>query len=572
MADRLPQRPMRKLGRLMAGCALALATSATAGDVSGTVTGPDGRPMPGVEVVFDSLLKGARTDRDGHFTIPEVAPGEHELRFAAMMLAPQQLKVTIPDTGDVVIPDVALQPHLELGKAAARYAAPVPTHLSQKRAYLASLKPGKDGSTPNIVVILFDDLGFGDLSSFGNRLIKTPRIDGWGSEGMRLTSFYSASPVCTPSRAGLLTGRYPTRSHSANHVYFPTGHFMETIRAAAGFANALPRDEIMIPEMLRRAGYATGAFGKWHLGDTAGHRPNDFGFDRYYGVLYSNDMQPLDMWSDEQVAISAKDNVQERLTERIADAAIDFIRGHQDRPFFAYIPFTAPHLPHVAPEGRRGTSDGGTYGDVIEDLDMHVGRIRDTLAELALDDNTLVIITSDNGGDWGGSAGDLRGRKGQTFDGGQRVPAYVIWPGNIAAGSQSDAMSMNIDLLPTFAEITGLPLPDDRTIDGRSMVPMLRGGDSSPHDYLYYVTNMSGEYRAVRDARFKFRDAIAMRSPFTPTGSIEFYGQIPSLYDMANDSEAHDVSARHPEDRERLEERLNAWREETASNPRGWRE
>ena len=557
---------------LVAGCALFPGFAAMAGTVSGTVTGPGGIPIPGATVIIENIFKGGRTDASGQFSIPDVPPGEHSVSIGSMMLTDQHVTVSVPASGAATELAIQLEPNHEMQRAAAAYTPPVPAHLAQKRDYLAGLAPAGDAERPNIVVILFDDLGFGDLTSYGNRLIDTPQIDQWGDAGMRLESFYSASPVCTPSRAGLLTGRYPTRSHAANHVFFPQQHFMAMIRAASGFANALPRDEIMIPEMLQRAGYATGAFGKWHLGDAPGHRPNDFGFDRYYGVLYSNDMQPLDMWSDTEIAIPAGDNRQEDLTRHIADAAIDFIRAHKDRRFFAYIPFTAPHLPIVPADDYRGISDGGTYGDVIEDLDRNVGRIRDALAQLDLDDNTLVIITSDNGANWGGSAGALRGRKSETFDGGQRVPAFAIWPGHIAPGSSSDAMAMNIDLLPTFAALAGLELPTDRLIDGRDMAPILWGDGNSPHDFLYYVTSLSGEYQAVRDARFKFRDVIAQKSPLNPVGAVEFYDAIPSLYDLSQDNEAHDVTARHPKERERLEGQLEKWRAEIAANPRGWRD
>lgn len=555
---------------LLASCSLALGASATAGDISGVVIGPDGRPASGVNVVIDDLLKGAQTDRDGTYQIEDVVPGEHEIRFSSWTLATTDLQVTVPEQGDLDEANVTMGANLALQRAAQAYVAPEPAHLAQKHAFLSSLTAAPDRQQPNIVVILFDDLGFGDLSSFGNQLIDTPHIDGWGREGMTLTSFYSASPVCTPSRAGLLTGRYPTRSHAANHVFFPVEHFMATIRAAYGYANALPRDEILIPEMLGRFGYVTGAFGKWHLGDPLGHRPNDFGFDRYYGVLHSNDMLPLDMWSDREVAIETAENGQADLTRRFTDEAIAFIRDNRDGPFFAYIPYTAPHLPHVPPEERRGTSEGGTYGDVIEDLDANVGRIRTTLEELGIAEDTLVIITSDNGGDWGGSAGELRGRKGQTWEGGQRVPAFVIWPGRIEAGSTNDSMAMNIDLLPTFASIVGLELPQDRIIDGRSMASILWGDGSAAHDYLYYVTNMSGEYQAVRDADYKYRDVISQQSPFNPTGDTEFYAATPSLYAFDGDHEAHDVSARHPEVRERLQQALTAWRLMIETNPRGW--
>lgn len=559
---------MRLLPFLISATLLS-AAPASAGDLEGRVIGPDGAPASGVRILVEDLLKGDTTGRDGSFRIENVAEGEQTLSLSSWLLATRRERVTVSDTGAVTL-TIRMEPNEALLKAAADYEPPKPEHIAQKQAYLSALAPSASVK-PNIVVILFDDLGFGDLSSFGNRLIQTPRIDAWGAKGMKLTSFYAASPVCTPSRAAMLTGRYPNRSYAANHVFFPTGHWMETVRKAADYANALPQDEILIPEMLRRGGYVTGAFGKWHLGDIPGHLPNDFGFDEYYGVLHSNDMNPLPMWRNRSVEIESERNEQALLTERFADAAIEFISGNRDRPFFAYIPFTAPHLPHVPHPDHSGVSEGGTYGDVIEDLDRHVGRIEDALAELGLSDNTLVVITSDNGGDWGGSAGPLRGEKGDTWEGGQRVPTFVIWPDKVEPGAVNDEMAMTIDLLPTFAELLDIPLPQDRIIDGRSLADMLWGEGASPHDYLYYVTAMSGEFQAVRDDRFKFRDVVAEKSPFAPAGAVEFYAATPALYAIADGNEAHDVSSRHPEARARLADRLEAFRKEAELSPRGWR-
>jgi len=549
---------------------VGLAAPAIAGDVTGVVLGPDGEGMPCVPVTVAEGLRGATSGPDGRFAFPDLPAGEYRVdatpRFLNLLERAGQV-ITVPDTGTV---EVVLQLPLNQAArdAAARYTPPEPAHLPQKNVYLASV-PQADEGAPNIVVILFDDLGYGDLSAFGNRLIETPNIDAWGAEGMRLNQFYSSSPVCTPSRAGLLSGRYPSRALAAHHVFFPEGHWIASARHALGLANALPRDEVLLPEMPRAAGYRTGIFGKWHLGDAEGHQPQDFGFDRWFGLLHSNDMQPLHMFSDGMIETTAEDVRQDTLTQRFTDEAIGFIRENREGPFFAYIPYTAPHLPHVPTDDRRGTSDGGIYGDVIEDLDHHVGRIRDTLASLDLAENTLVIITSDNGGDWGGSAGALRGRKGETWDGGMRVPFFAIWPGHIEPGS-SDTMAMNIDLLPTFAHLAGLPLPQDRMIDGASLAPLLWGDGTPPHDYLYYLTYASGDFHAVRDADFKYRPVLAPRSMFAPTGDQEFYMASNALYDMARDNEAHDVTARHPERAEALAAQLEAWRAANAQNPRGW--
>lgn len=567
----LSQASISRLGPFALLASLLLTSPTQAGDVVGTVTAPDGSPVAGVPVEIGDLFVGTATGPDGSFTIPDVPAGEYRVDIAPrflQMLGRTSRLVSVPEEGRVDLA-VRLEANAAARAAAADYSPPAEPHLAQKASFLASIATAS-ADAPNVIVILFDDLGYGDLSSYGNRLLDTPNIDRWGARGMRLDAFYASSPVCTPSRAGLLTGRYPSRSLSANHVFFPDGHPVTTVRHAMGLANALPRDEILLPEMLRAAGYATGIFGKWHLGDAEGHQPQDFGFDRWFGVLHSNDMQPLHMFSDGRIETSAEDVAQETLTQRFTDEALRFISDNRNRPFFAYIPYTAPHLPHVPTDDRRGTSDGGIYGDVIEDLDHHVGRIAAALQEMGLAENTLVIITSDNGGDWGGSAGALRGRKGDTWEGGQRVPFFAIWPGHIAPGSTSDAMAMNIDILPTLAELAGVDLPGDRVIDGQGLGPLLWGDGSSQHEYLYYLTYASGEFHAVRDAEFKYRPVLAQQSFFAPTGDLEFYMASNALYDMGRDNEAHDVTARHPERAATLAAQLAAWREAHEANPRGW--
>ncbi len=558
--------------KLVIGAALLLSAPALAGDVSGVITGPGGAPIPGMPVEFPDVLRGDVTGADGSFSIADVPAGEQRMEIGNYFFASSDVTVHVPEHGEVFV-EMEAGPNMALQRAAAAYVPPEPTHLPQKQAFLAGIGPAPEDA-PNVVVIFFDDLGYGDLSSFGNRLIDTPHIDGWGAAGMTLTQFYSAHPVCTPSRAGLMTGRYPSRALAANHVFFPSGHPLETMRQAAGYTNALPRDEILLSEMLGAAGYATGIFGKWHLGDYDGHRPAQFGFSRSYGILYSNDMFPLPMWADDEIVIADGEVEQGTLSERFTDEAVDFIRANADGRFFAYIPYTAPHLPHVPHPDHAGVSDGGTYGDVIEELDRNVGRVRAVLDELGIAEDTLVIITSDNGGDWGGSAGPLRGRKAETWDGGMRVPFFAIWPGHIAPGTSSEAMAMNIDIVPTVARLAGISLPADRVIDGADLAPLL-WGEGGPeggqvHDYLYYLTAMSGEFQAVRSQDYKYRAVLAQRSFFAPTGAVEFYMASDSLYDLANDNEAHDVTARHPQTAAELAAQLEEWRAQNAANPRGW--
>lgn len=552
---------------LIGAAALALAAPAQAGEINGKVTGPNGAAVAGAKVMINDLLRGDTTARDGSFDLSRLPAGDYEVSVTAMGLAGQDRRVSVPQNGAARL-DIRLAPNTALPRAAAMNAEPAAEHLAQKQAYLAAVKPTA-ARKPNIVVLLFDDLGYGDLSSYGNQLIKTPNIDALATRGVKLTQFYSGSPVCTPSRAALLTGRYPTRSRAANHVFFPSDNPMAQIRRSAGYANAIPADEILLPEVLSRAGYRTGAFGKWHLGDAAGHRPTDLGFQTYFGVLYSNDMNPLAIYRGNAIDTPPDKTDQRTLTERFTDEAIGFMRQNAGQPFFAYVPFTAPHLPHYANPNHQNVSEGGVYGDVVEDLDANVGRILQALDELKIADDTIVIVTSDNGGDQGGSVGNLRGRKGETFEGGMRVPCFVIWPGRTKPGAVSEAMAMNIDLFPTLLSALGIALPKDRVIDGRDMSGLLSGG-ASPHDYLYYVTAFSGEYQAVRDTDFKYRAMVSEKWPMAPTGTPLPHGAGAALYHIEGDNESHDVTAKHPDEARRLSARLAAFRAEAETNPRGW--
>ncbi|MFK7895741.1 MAG: sulfatase [Myxococcota bacterium] len=460
------------------------------------------------------------------------------------------------------------------------YDVPEPEHLSEKEAYLASLPQVDPAHAPNFVVIFFDDLGYGDLSSYGNALIETPHIDRAAAEGIRFTEFYSASPVCTPSRASLLTGRYPPRAGVPAHVYFPNDSRLGWLREMAGLGNELPRDEALLPEVLGAAGYATGMVGKWHLGGRDGHRPTERGFDEWLGVLWSNDMYPLDLWRDDEIAerderessgwgehdeeqpLPGKGIDQSRLTERYTEAAIDFIDRNAEAPFFLYVAHTFPHVPHYPSSAHAGESQGGVYGDVIEDLDRSTGAILEALRERDLERETFVLITSDNGGDYNGSVAGLRGRKQEIFEGGQRVPAVGWWPGRIKAGRETRAMAMNIDVFPTLLGYAGLPLPKDRSIDGADLGPLLAGEQDSPHEFLFYfpATSMDGLPEAVRDADFKY-----LRSTGVPMRDR------PHLSDLSRDKEAHDLRKRHPERAEALAQALEAKRTEFENDRRGWR-
>jgi arylsulfatase A len=400
-----------------------------------------------------------------------------------------------------------------------------------------------EGSRPNIIIILADDLGWGDIGANGQTMIRTPNIDRLAREGISLTTFYAGSNVCTPSRAALLTGRYPIRS-GMQHVIMPHSTF------------GLPDSEITIAELLKDAGYATGMVGKWHLGHQDKYWPTAHGFDWFLGVAYSNDMAPFDLYEGKTVIESPAD--QTRLSATYAQAASRFIADNKDGPFLLYVAETFPHIPLFVPDERAGTSEAGLYGDVVEELDAGVGAILDALDAAGISDNTLIIFTSDNGPWFQGDAGSFRGLKGGTHEGGFRVPFLARWPDKIAAGTQNDAMTMGIDLLPTAASLAGVDLPEGVVIDGRDISGVLTAGANSPHDILFFFDG--NEVAAVRDKRFRLvlRDFYrTFPVPFEQFGAIH-------LYDLLNDPrERFDFSREFPDRIESLMASVTAIREET---------
>jgi arylsulfatase A-like enzyme len=409
---------------------------------------------------------------------------------------------------------------------------------------------------PNLVVILADDLGYGDLGCFGHPTIRTPHLDRMAAEGMRLTSFYSGAPVCTPSRAALLTGRLPVRSGMASpkrRVLFPDS------------AGGLPAAEVTIAEALREQGYATACIGKWHLGHLPEHLPNRHGFDTNFGLPYSNDMKPAPLLRDGEVVEEPAE--QATLTRRYTDEALRFLRENQRRPFFLYLAHTFPHVPLHASDEFRGRSLRGLYGDVVEELDHHVGRLLNGLRELGLERRTLVLFTSDNG-PWlvqrerGGSAGLLREGKGSTWEGGVRVPAIAWWPGKVRAGSTSTAITSALDVFPTALELAGLPLPHDRALDGFSLLPVLLERGPAPRNHLFYYRDSS--LFAVREGPWKAHF-------FTQAGYGEkgpTWHDPPLLFHLEHDpSEAHNVALRHLDVVERLRALADAHREDVDPGP-----
>ena len=331
-------------------------------------------------------------------------------------------------------------------------------------------------SPPNIILILADDLGYGDVGAYGAELIKTPYLDRLAGEGIRLTNFYASGNVCTPSRAGLLTGRYAIRDGLADKTI--------TLQDTRG----LPATTTTIAGLLQQYGYHTALIGKWHLGHhTQAQRPNAHGFDEFYGLLHPNDAEQS-LYRNAQVIDEPFE--QGELTRNFTGEAVKFIEHNSRQPFFLFMSHTAPHIPLVPSPAFAGSSRAGAFGDVVQELDWSVGRLLDAVQRNNLADNTLIIFTSDNGPFPEGSAGGLRGGKGTAWDGGYRVPFIARWPGHIPAAGLANAMAMNIDLLPTIAAITGVPLPGAVELDGRNILPVLFGNtDDSPHEVLYFFNN-----------------------------------------------------------------------------------
>lgn len=404
-----------------------------------------------------------------------------------------------------------------------------------------------DGAPLNYVLIFCDDLGYGDLGCYGSQKNRTPRIDDLAKEGMRFTDFYSSSPVCTPSRSSLMTGCYPRRVGMHEDA---TGHWVLIPRSRRG----LNPKEITIAEMLRDAGYATACIGKWHLGDQPQHLPTAHGFDTYFGIPYSNDMQaarrgdpPLPLVSQSEVIEAPAD--QSTLTQRYTEKAIEFIEANRARPFFLYLPHTFPHLPLFASPDFHGKSANGRYGDSVEEIDWSTGKIIDCLDRVGLTQNTVVIFTSDNGsnGRNGGSNAPLAGNKGSTMEGGMRVPMIARLPGRIPAGTICDRLATTMDMLPTIAALSNAKLPAAK-IDGFDMSDLLLGVEnaSSPYEALYYYRRR--QLQAIRWGKWKWH--LPLKQTFPRWDNIEFAGKgrEGKLVDLETDlKETTDLSAEHPE-------------------------
>jgi uncharacterized sulfatase len=455
---------------------------------------------------------------------------------------------------------------LVVGGAARKIYNTIGRNFQPERAkvYLEGVQPSANPETlPNIVIILCDDLGYGDIDSPAMNL---PNIHRLATEGTRLTNFYASASVCSPSRAGLLTGRYPVRTLITMPLisrYDAMNVVLDVLGMYSYNVQGIPEDEILLSEVLSRKGYRTGLVGKWHLGSTSGHIPNDRGFDSFYGALWSNDDQPYAIYRDREVEIPAPAD-QNALTHNFTLEGQKFIRANKDSPFLLYLAQAMPHTPIHASADFRNSSEAGLYGDAVQELDWGVGQIVDTLEEMGLTEKTLVIFTSDNGPWWQGNPGDLRGRKLLTFEGGFRVPFIAKWPGVIPPAATSDEVSVNFDLFATVMQLAGAPLPQDRIIEGRDILPVLKGEAPSPHDRFFYYD--ARKLVAVRYKHWKYH-----RQYRTDNAAFWPLGQGPFLFDLDIDpNESYSLIENQPELAAQLADMLDAFEAEMEKNLRGW--
>jgi arylsulfatase A len=457
------------------------------------------------------------------------------------------------------------------------------TGLAGQQTAMAATTGNEKPAKPNFVVIFCDDLGYGDLGVFGHPTIKTPNLDKMAHEGQKWTNFYVAAPVCTPSRAGLLTGRLPIRSGMCSdkrRVLFPDSN------------GGIPQSEITIAEALKENGYRTAAIGKWHLGHKTQYLPTNNGFDSYYGIPYSNDMDKVEktnyftlaeqekfeaynvpLMRDEEIVERPAD--QRTLTKRYTEEAVKKIRQLKDEPFFLYLAQSFPHIPLFRSEKFKDSSLAGIYGDVIEEIDWSVGEVIKAINKEGIASRTLVVFTSDNG-PWhtfkthGGSAGPLRGAKGGTFEGGMREPTIFWWPGALRPGVVMD-MATSMDLLPTFCSLSNTNLPDDRIYDGYDISPLLFGTGSSPRDVVFYYRGVKvyairkGSYKAhfITQQEYGTKTAHPVTVPEVQMEKTPTIQDPPLLYNINVDpGEKYNIAEDHPgiidEIRKIMEQHVNS--------------
>ncbi len=443
---------------------------------------------------------------------------------------------------------------------------------------------------PNVIIILADDLGYGDLACYGHPAFKTPHLDRMAKEGAMLTQFNCPMPFCAPTRASLLTGRQPFRCGMTSNPA-PDG-------APSADGLHLPESEVTLAQIFHQAGYATGMVGKWHLGHARPEwLPTHRGFDDYFGIPYSNDMRPVRLVEGDQPFEYPV--IQANLTRRYTERALAFITKNRSRPFFLYLPHAMPHKPLAASEAYYKKSGSGLYGDVISELDAGVGAVLAKLKELGLDERTFVVFTSDNGAMFGGSTGGLRGMKGSSYEGGYRVPCVARWPGKIPAGHVSAQPAVMMDLFATALKLAGLSPPADRVIDGRDIFPLFTSDAPSPHAVI--LGAQGAHLMTVRDARWKLHvrapteglakslvappggrwidprgpDGVTIIAPYEQPQPSQHPGlrtgdpaKPMQLFDLQSDpGEQRDVAAAHPAEVRRLQALFDAVNQEVPVVP-----
>jgi len=433
-------------------------------------------------------------------------------------------------------------------------------HSLNRRRFLqtsaAALAPqaAAQSRPPNVVLIYCDDLGYGDLGSYGSPL-RTPNLDRLAAEGIRFTHFYSGNPVCSPSRCALLTGRYPVRA-GVPRVLFPLDK------------TGLPASEVTIAQMLKQKNYRTQCVGKWHLGHLPDFLPTTRGFDSYFGIPYSNDMNPR--WLMEDTKVIEEQATLDTLTPRYTERAVKFIESSKDQPFFLYMPHTYPHIPLGASARFKGKSPYGIYGDVIEEIDWSVGEVMAALKRAGVENNTLVIFSSDNGPWFQGSPGKLRGRKGSTWEGGQRVPFIARFPARIPKAKVCNGIGSVMDVLPTVARLCDAALPKN-PVDGIDIWPMLSGAkqEMEREVLLYFDFN---DLQCARLGKWKLhmaRHNSQVYNPAPAAGRQNLPLPKPELYDLTKDvDESYDVALENPEVVKQILARVNKVMEGMPENVR----
>ena len=455
----------------------------------------------------------------------------------------------------------------------------LPAALVIAAGLLAGMPAAGQTQRPNVILILADDLGYGDLACYGHRSFKTPHLDLMAAQGAKLTQFNCPAPFCAPTRASLMTGRYPFRCGMVANPAPDGGEQADALH--------LPESELTLGQLLQQAGYATACIGKWHLGHAQPQwLPTHRGFGEYLGIPYSNDMRPVQLVAGDQRLEYPV--IQANLTRRYTDQALAFIEKNRARPFFLYLPHAMPHKPLAPSEAWYQKSGSGLYGDVINELDACIGELFEKLKQLQLDETTLVIFTSDNGAWFGGSCGGLRGMKGSSYEGGYRVPCIARWPGKIPPGHVSAEPAITMDLFATALQVAGVTMPDERRIDGRDILPLFTSNAPSPHTV---TCGAQGRRLAtVRDRRWKLHvlpprdgflaldkpgerwidprapDGVTILAPYEQYQPSEHPGlrtgdppRAMQLFDLqADPGEQHDVAAAHPEIVARLKKEYDA--------------